>query len=105
MRRSTPVLTALSLLALGAGAGGQDAPPSFGKEVEVVTVDAVVIDKAGNPVPGLTREDFTVLDEGVPQTLVNFEVVEAGEQRVAAAPEAPPPPKPRWTLVIFQTPW
>jgi VWFA-related protein len=88
------MLAALPLLALAARVPGQDAPPSFGKEVEVVTVDAVVTDKNGNPVPGLTREDFTVLDEGVPQTLVNFEVVEAGEQ-TGSSSDALPPPRPR----------
>jgi hypothetical protein len=57
----------------------------------VVTVDVVVTDKAGNPITGLLREDFTVLDEGAPQALVNFDVVtgRAGEGDGDRAPEPP----------------
>ena len=49
------------------------APPTFGREVEVVRVDVVVTDKSGRPARGLTRDDFTVLDEGKPQVLETFE--------------------------------
>lgn len=78
-RRTRPALAALvpllPLLWLSASAASQEPPPTFKREVEVVTVDVVVSDKAGNPITGLAREDFTVLDEGTPQALVNFDVV------------------------------
>ncbi len=84
-RRSlASLLPLLPLLSLSAPAASQEPPPTFKREVEVVTVDVVVTDKAGNPITGLAREDFTVLDEGTPQALVNFDVVTPPDE-----PEAP----------------
>ncbi len=48
-------------------------------------MDVVVVDKKGNPISGLTKEDFTLLDEGQPQTLLNFDVVTVQEAQPAAA--------------------
>ena len=47
-------------------AQSQEQPPTFARQVEAVTVDVVVVDKKGNPVTGLTKGDFTLLDEGQP---------------------------------------
>jgi len=55
--------------------------PSFPTEVEVITVDAVVVDKDGRPVTGLTRDEFRVLEDGKPQEIVSFEPYERGEPR------------------------
>jgi len=41
-------------------------------EVRVVNVDVVVRDRAGNPVSGLTKDDFEVFEEGVRQTITNL---------------------------------
>lgn len=57
---------------------------TFGSEVEVVNVDVVVMDKKGNAVSGLTREDFVLKDEGKPQAISTFEALVAPEP--AAAP-------------------
>ena len=38
--------------------------PAFPSKVELVTVDAVVVDAKGRAVPGLTQADFTVLSRG-----------------------------------------
>jgi VWFA-related protein len=79
----------LPLLAVASQAGGQvqqEQPPTFKREVEVVTVDVAVVNKAGSPITGLTREDFTILDEGVPQTIVNFDVVTVPDEPAPAAP-------------------
>jgi hypothetical protein len=46
--------------------------PVFRTGVSLVRVDAQVTDSAGALVEGLTKDDFRVLDEGAPQTLVNF---------------------------------
>lgn len=40
------------------------------------TLDVVVTDRSGNPVPGLHQQDFTVLDGKQPQTIVSFEAVD-----------------------------
>jgi VWFA-related protein len=54
--------------------------------VDVVRIDAVVTDKGGHPKAGLALEDFAVLEDGVPQKLVQFE---AYGRPVAATPSAP----------------
>lgn len=41
-------------------------------EVRVASVDVVVRDRAGNPVAGMTKDDFELYDDGVRQTLTNF---------------------------------
>jgi VWFA-related protein len=63
--------------------------PSFPAQVEQVDVDAVVVDKKGTPVRGLTREDFRVFEDGVPQSIVSFEAI-ALPSRPQAAPPRPP---------------
>ena len=65
-------------------------PPTFPGDVELVTVDVVVTDKSGRPVPGLTVEDFAVEEEGLAQKVTSFEAVE-----LPRAPAAAPPPRPR----------
>ena len=37
--------------------------PTFPSQVELITVDAVVVDKDGRPVPGLTKDDFVVKED------------------------------------------
>ena len=82
IRRTWPLAAFLVLLT--PQAPGQDAPPGsqeqkppvFAREVEQVTVDVVVVDKQGNPVPGLRKEDFSVTDEGQAQTIVSFDVIQ-----------------------------
>jgi VWFA-related protein len=71
-------------------AGSQESPPTFPAQVEQVTVDVVVIDRKGEPVTGLKKEDLEVYENGSPQTIVSFDAVE-----VAAAPAAKPAPLPR----------
>jgi VWFA-related protein len=63
-------------------------PATFPSKVELITVDAVVLDAQGHPVPGLKREDFILEEDGRPQEISSFEAF------VAAAPAAvatPPP--------------
>jgi len=68
----------LIALALGSPillAGPQSAPPqtpTFKLEVNYVEVDAVVTDKQGHFVTNLKKSDFTVLENGQPQTISTF---------------------------------
>jgi VWFA-related protein len=39
-------------------------------------VDVVVLDPDGNALSGLTREDFRILEDGVPQTIATFDVTD-----------------------------
>jgi VWFA-related protein len=61
--------------------------PAFPTEVELVTVDVVVVDRKGMAVPGLAQSDFAVLENGVPQSIARFEAV-----TLPAAPPAPEAP-------------
>jgi VWFA-related protein len=83
------VLTGLAAVLLPPLAGegraqAQETPPTFPSGVELITVDAVVLDHNGRPVPGLTRDDFVVKEDGRPQPIVSFEAFE-----VSAVPEEP----------------
>lgn len=46
--------------------------PQFRSGVNVVEVYAAVVDQNGTPVPGLKSQDFTVLEDGVPQRISSF---------------------------------
>ena len=59
-------------------------------QVSVVTLDVFVTDKRGKPIPGLQKEDFTVLEDGRPVEISNFfaETERAGTVASAPAPAA-----------------
>jgi VWFA-related protein len=59
----------------------------FPSRVQLVTVDAVVLDKTGRPVRGLTREDFALTEDGRPQEIATFEAFDFADR----AEEAPAP--------------
>jgi VWFA-related protein len=65
--------------------------PSFPAGTELVTVDAVVQDRDGKPVLGLSASDFTLLEDGVPQQVVAFEAVNLPERPAATAGTPLPP--------------
>lgn len=95
-------LLPLLLLAAALPAAADDPPPTpepvggltFKDEVQVtvVNVDVFVRDKDGNPVPGLTRDDFRVYQSGVERELSHFAVMtEEVFRSQVAAEEAPIP--------------
>src|SRR5260221_8608392 len=63
-----------------APATGQQ-PPQAGVtiaiDVPIVTLDVVATTQRGDIIPGLKKENFRVLDDGVPQTITNFSPTEA----------------------------
>lgn len=63
--------------------------PSFPARVEQVTVDVVVTDKKGNPITGLTKDDFRVIEEGVPQSVATFDAVSVPATASTVTPERP----------------
>jgi VWFA-related protein len=69
--------------------------PTFQSKVHVVLVDVTVTDNKGQPVTGLQKDDFKILEEGKPQTIASFEEhkgvppSEAAEQSPFATPLAP----------------
>lgn len=52
------------------------APPTFRAGVEAVAVDAFVTDRAGQPVTDLSRDDFEVTEDGKPQAITSFSLVD-----------------------------
>ena len=54
----------------------QTQTPVFRGGTDVVQVDVTVLDKNRQPVRGLSQEDFTLSEDGKPQTLVAFAPVE-----------------------------
>lgn len=65
------------------------AQPRFRVEVNYVEVDAVVTDAQGNFVRDLTRDDFVVLEDGKPQQVTAFTVVDVPIERADAPLLAP----------------
>lgn len=49
-------------------------PPVFRGRVALVTIDVRVVDPQGHPVPDLNADDFTVLEDGVPQSISHFAI-------------------------------
>ncbi|HSG40209.1 MAG TPA: VWA domain-containing protein, partial [Thermoanaerobaculia bacterium] len=104
--KSTQRLIALSLaLGLGCGAAfaqirkpGQPLPPEPGDQgseqfmdtvnVSVINVDVYVTDKKGNPVAGLTKDDFELFENKRPVEITNFYAVSDG--KAVSQPEPPP---------------
>ena len=56
----------------------------FKAESELVLVNIVARDKDGNPVRNLTKDDFTVLEDGKPQKIQSFDLEQADLTPVAA---------------------
>jgi len=46
-------------------------------DVPIVTLDVVATTQRGDIIPGLKKENFRILDDGVPQTITNFSPTEA----------------------------
>jgi VWFA-related protein len=72
-----------------------DSGQVFPSEVELVVVDAVVLDDDGNPVADLTAGHFTLEEDGRPQTITSFEAVRLAEVPEPAEAPGPAPMRPR----------
>lgn len=59
--------------------------PVFRTGIDVIQVDVSVLDRHRRPVRGLTAEDFVVLENGVPQTVVGFVPIDVPEPDPIAA--------------------
>lgn len=69
---SHPGAGAVAALVCLLGAAVIVAAGQFTSGVNAVEVYAAVVDRAGQPITGLTRGDFTVLEDGRPQTIGTF---------------------------------
>ena len=95
MRRALAVALALALTGAPTPAKGQQRAGqpvlTFGSDVSLVRISVVVRDKTGAPVRGLRREDFSITEDGRPQSLEAFEIEEvATDHAVEVSGEATP---------------
>jgi VWFA-related protein len=74
-----------ALLAAPVTAQRQEPPPTptFRAGVELVQIDAVVVDANGNPVSGLTADDFELREEGKPRDISAFATVDIPIEQAA----------------------
>lgn len=110
--RFSSVVLALGLCLAGpvAAQRPEQAPGTIRSSVTIVPLDVRVLDSRGNPVTDLTREDFTVLEDGVPQTIGHFSthgltadlnLAKAGPLRPGRAPEGIEPANRRVFLLML----
>jgi VWFA-related protein len=90
-KRALGVATCLTCLCILGEARPRAQNPQFRSSVDLVTLDVTVLDRAGNPVTGLAKEDFVVLENGKPQTVSTF---------VAVAAPTPPPDRAVWEKTV-----
>lgn len=92
MKRAWPFRAILVVLVVGASVGALARDPqeklpasqASAGTLALVSIDVRVIDKAGKPVTGLKQEDFTIIEDGVPQGIRHF-------SQKSFSPETPQP--------------
>jgi VWFA-related protein len=99
-RAARAVIVAAALLAGGETAlsGAENERPTGvvgpvvkNVDVSITNLDVVVTDSKGNRMPGLRKEDFEVIEDGLQQIVLNFYAVEAGVLKVIGDDPVPAP--------------
>ncbi|HTW63061.1 MAG TPA: VWA domain-containing protein [Bryobacteraceae bacterium] len=72
---STPCLRLTMFFCLALGPAFAQQPAADSRQM---TLDVVVTDKSGKPVPGLEQKDFTLLDNKQPQNILSFAAIAGG---------------------------
>jgi VWFA-related protein len=87
----TPIAALVAFLGVCVSAQ-TPAQPTFRAAITHVTTDVIPRDSSGRFIPDLTKENFTVLEDGVVQKIDSFALVHGGRTfNALAAPAAPPP--------------
>src|SRR5262249_55206268 len=81
---ASTIVIAFTALVANTGAARNPQQQIFRSGTEVVQLDVSVLDKDRRPGTGLTREAFTVFEDGKPQTIASFEAVD-----LPSAPKTP----------------
>src|SRR5262245_21459370 len=76
-----PLMALVALAGLSTSNPSPPVPPAEHVEVRLAQFDVVVRDSSGRVVSGLSKDDFTVLEDGIP-----MDVVAADEWGVNVAP-------------------
>ena len=101
---SLAVILVAALLASGPAIAQNPPPPpqpTFRTNVTLVTTDVIPRDGNGRFILDLTKDSFTVLEDGQPQTIVSFALVHGGRTFHTLTP--PPAPVPEG-IVLPSTP-
>jgi VWFA-related protein len=98
MSSSRPVHALTLVVAVGLVLAIQaQQPPTFRAGVTLVTTDVIPRDSGGRFVADLTKDDFVVLEDEVPQVIASFSLVHGGRTFSLVAP--PPPPVPEGIIL------
>lgn len=89
-------LTSAALKSQTARPANTQAPVTFQSNVRVVVLDVVVTDAKGDPVPGLTQDDFRVFEDHRLQKIASFK-----EHKGAGFVEEKLPPMPKDTYTNY----
>lgn len=73
--------------------------PTFRVQIDLVTTDVIVRDGNGQFVADLTKDDFEIYEDGVPQEIASLDLVHGGRTFNL---EAPPPPPPQEGIILPQ---
>jgi VWFA-related protein len=96
MKRFVAHIGMLLLFAGGLVTAQQPSPPPkdpglvLRVTTRMVLVDAIVLNKEGHPVKGLTSHDFTVTEDGVRQSIASFSERDSEHANAAPLPVLPP---------------
>ena len=106
MRHPLAAAVAVAMAATGpawvhAGTGEEPGSVRESVDVTVVEVPVRVLDRSGDPVRGLTVADFTLLDQGRPQTLTAVDAIELGDPAGSADRRSVPSAARRRYLLLF----
>jgi len=92
MRRRALAIAVICGVTMVSVRAQQQAPPIFRAGTRLNVVDVTVTDKEGRPIDGLTAADFTITEDGVPQTIttVAYQQMEPNAAPLPPVPPAPP---------------
>ena len=79
--------------ALVAALSGQAPQPTFRSGVTLVSTDVIVRNDKGQFVADLTKDNFTILEDGEPQRIESFSMVQGGRTFNLLTPSAAPVPE------------
>lgn len=101
MRSLAIAFSCVTVAGLAAAQNVGPLPPLTAQvEVHVVNVDATVTDTDGNAVLDLTKDDFEIFEDGVPQKVTNFSIIRGGSPASPAAAQVRASPQRRRILLI-----
>src|ERR1035438_2946675 len=71
---------------LGGGSGAAQADPSIHVNVVLVQLNVAITDSKGNYVSGLRPEDFSIVEDNIPEQIATFEEGNEPTRKLIAAP-------------------